>query len=600
MKVSRAWLQNYFDAPLPEGQPLADAFTFHSFEVEEQAGDLIDLKVLPDRAGYALSHRGVAYELSAALDVPLKEDPFRTPPTPEPQSQKLSVEVEDAAACPRYIGALVEGVTVGPSPAWLTTALESVGQKSINNVVDATNYVMLDLGQPLHAFDADKLAQKESAYGIAVRTARAGEKITTLTGDEYELPDSVLLITDAHADAPLGIAGIKGGKAAAVTSETRRLVIESANFDGPSVRRASQRLKLTTDASVRFQNRPSPELAGYGMRAVLALIADIAGGTLVGVTDVYPNPPVPQPVSVSLDAVNGLLGSSFTKEDVESVWQRLALPFEAQGEAWIIMPPFSRTDLVIPEDLIEEVGRTLGYDRIPSAELPARAGAVDQARFRGQERMKDQLVEQGFVEISTQSFAKKGERTLANPLDTKKPALRTSLEKNLEEALANATYAAPLVLPPNEKPKLFEMGTVFTKDGEHVELRMTEAAWEGVPTVDDLSVAKLEDYGKDYVPKRYALGHFKPFSAYPFVLRDIAAWVPAGTDAGAMKSLVREHAGELLVRLDHVDTFAKDGRTSLSFRLVFQSMEKTLTDEEVNAAMEKLYAALRAAGYEIR
>ncbi|MBU6323445.1 phenylalanine--tRNA ligase subunit beta [Patescibacteria group bacterium] len=607
MKVSRAWLQKYFDEPLPEGQRLADAFTFHSFEVEEEAGDLIDLKVLPDRAGYALSHRGVAYELAAALQKPLERDPLLAPPSEQPATGRLKVEIEDSQQCARYAGALVEGVTVGPSPAWLKEALESVGQRSINNVVDATNYVMLDIGQPLHAFDADKLTERDGAYAIRVRSAKEGEQITTLTGDAYELSGSILLITDAHADAPLGIAGIKGGKAAEVTSGTKNLIVESANFDGSAVRRASQRLKLVTDASVRFQNRPSPEFVAYGMRDVLALITSIAGGTLAGVTDAYPSPAVPKPVSVSLGGINGLLGSSFTKGDVESVWKRLALPFMAEGEAWTITPPFPRTDLGIPEDLIEEVGRILGYDRIAPDELPTHSEAADQARFRGRERMKDQLVEQGFTEVSTQSFAKSGDRELANPLDKKMPALRKSLEKNLGEALTLAKHYAPLVLPPGAKPKLFEVGTVFTKDGEHLELRMTEApaAWgKDFPTVDNLSEANLEEYGRGYAPKRYALGNFKPYSAYPFVVRDIAMWVPAGkTDDDARAKLahaVTAAAGSLSVKSDFLDRFEKDGRVSLAERLVFQSMERTLTDEEVNGIMEKIYAALRAAGYEIR
>ena len=602
MKVSRAWLQKYFDELLPEGQALSDAFTFHSFEVEEEEGDLIDLKVLPDRAGYALSHRGVAYELSAALEKPLKGDPLSTPAPSFRAAGDLTVE-GDPAYVLRHVGAIVRGVNVAESPAWLKEALESVGQRSINNVVDILNYVTLDIGQPAGAFDLAKLTPEDGTYRVSIRRAREGEQITVLTGETYTLTADMFVFTDAVSGRLLDIAGIKGGLDSGVTASTTDLFLSAGIYDGTLIRRASQKLKLFTDASLRYQNRPSPELAAYGMKELLALIEEVAGGKTEGVHDLYPTPARTGSVRVTLAAINGLLGSSFTKDDVESAWKRLSLPFTADGEAWTVTPPFPRTDLVIPEDLIEEVGRTSGYDRIPSTELPARAGAVDQARFRGQERMKDQLVEQGFIEVSTQSFAKKGDRELANPLDKRKPALRKSLEKNLEEALTLAKHYAPLVLSPSEKPKLFEVGTVFTKDGEHVELRMTEApeAWgKDFPTVDNLSVAKLEEYGADYVPKRYELGNFEPYSAYPFVLRDIAAWVPPGADVSHMETLIRLHAGELLVRLDHVDTFEKDGRTSLALRLVFQSFEKTLTDEEVNAVMEKIYAALRAAGYEIR
>ena len=522
MKVSRNWLQKYFDAKLPEGQELADLFTFHSFEVDEQDGDLLELKVLPDRAGYALSHRGVASELATALGVPMKKDPLRAALPTYLESAALSIEIEDPKKCMRYIGAVVRGVKVGPSPAWLKEALESVGQRSINNIVDATNYVMLDIGQPLHAFDAGKLAHdgRDGEYAILVRTAKAGEWIETLGGEMYELSVGTLLIVDESRNTPIGIAGVKGGKAAEVDLSTMDIVLEAANFDGPTIRKSSQKLKLFTDASLRFQNRPAPELCAYGMRDVLALITEIAGGEVEGVIDIYPNPAVPKPVSITLERINSLLGSSFAAAEVSDVFSRLGLGIhvasstKGERESFTVMPPFERTDLIIPEDLVEEVGRILGYDRLPPTELPPIAGEPDQARFRGTERMKDQLVAQGFIEVSTQSFTKKGDVMLANPLDQKKPALRTSLKENLDEALVQARYSAPLVLAPGEKPKLFEVGSVFPKEGERVELRMTEtvSAWgKDFPTVDNLSKASLEEYGKDYVPKRYELGPFKPF-----------------------------------------------------------------------------------------
>ena len=427
-----------------------------------------------------------------------------------------------------------------------------------------------------------------------------------------------MLITDAHADAPIGIAGIKGGKSAEVTSATIDLIIESANFDGTTTRRAAQSLKLFTEASARFQNRPSPELVAYGMRDVLALITEIAGGEVEGVVDVYPptrggrgadqsvgsNQDKGVPVTVSLTQINDILGSDFSRTDVDNVFRRLTLPYRYENNTWMVTPPFERTDLNIPEDLVEEVGRIMGYDLIAPILLPAPATAPDQRRFRGIERMKDMLVEQGFIEVSTQSFAEKGDIMLANPLDTTKPALRTSLEENLGEALVRANRYAPLVLAPNEKPRLFEVGTVFPNPpaggGEYLELRMTETAWEGVPTHDNLTVAKLEDYGKDYAPKRYELGAYKPFSIYPFIVRDIALWVPAGTKAESIEKIIRENAGLLLVRLDQFDTFQKGEKVSYAFRLVFESPERTLTDEEVNGVMKGVGDALTTAGYEVR
>ncbi len=605
MKVSRNWLQKYFEKPLPDIDELSNALTFHAFEIEEVQGDMLDVKVLPNRAADCLCHRGIARELSAILDLPLARDPLREPlpmwdvvrPTP------LTVEIEDPKKCLRYIGAVVRGVKVRPSPEWLREALEAVGQRSINNIVDATNYVMLNIGQPLHAFDAAKLAQKDGVYRIGIRNAKESEKMTTLSNEEFSFTAGTLLITDANTNSAIGIAGVKGGNAAEVMADTTDLIIESANFDGTSVRRTAQSLKLFTEASARFQNRPSPDLAAYGMRDVLALITEVAGGEIVGVVDEYPTKREMGTVSVSTDKVNAVLGSAYTDATMQNVFNRLGLPYVETDGIFTVTPPFERTDLSIPEDIVEEVGRIEGYEDIKATELPPLTGAPDQARYRGIERMKDQLIEQGFTEVSTQSFAKKGDVTLANPLDKTKPALRTSLEENLQEALVQAKYHAPLVLAPSEKPKLFEVGTVFSKEGEHLELRMTERvpAWgEDADTVDNLSVAKLEDYGKDYMPKQYKLAPYKAFSMYPFIVRDIALWIPTSTNVGRTTSYIRENAGELLVRLDSFDTFEKEGRVSYAFRLVFQSMERTLTDEEVNSIMGGVSEALAKVGYTVR
>jgi phenylalanyl-tRNA synthetase beta subunit len=218
--------------------------------------------------------------------------------------------------------------------------------------------------------------------------------------------------------------------------------------------------------------------------------------------------------------------------------------------------------------------------------------------------MKDQLVEQGYTEISTQTFASAGNINLLNPLDKTMPALRTSLEKNIAEALVKAKYAAPVIFGPNTTPKLFEVGTVFPKKGEYVELRMSEpvSAWgDHAGVVDNLSIAKLEEYGEGYSPAHVSYGTYKPFSIYPFMTRDIALWTPEGTDSTALCTLISKEAGPLLARIDQFDTFTKEGRTSYAYRLVFESMERTLSDEEVNPIMERITTLLNATeGYEVR
>ncbi|MEK7511363.1 MAG: phenylalanine--tRNA ligase subunit beta [Patescibacteria group bacterium] len=632
MKVSRTWLQNYFDTELPSTEVIADALTFHAVEIEEVEGDMLDVKILPDRAAYMLCHRGVAVEVAASLNLPLTEDPLRTDVSEQPKTDRVVVEVEDAALCPRYMAALIEGVKVGPSPDWLKGALEAVGQRSINNVVDATNYVMLNIGQPLHAFDAGKLSAKDGRYLIGVRGAFEGERITTLSKDEYILPEGTLLITDRNADVALGIAGIKGGKAAEVDASTTNLIVEAASFDGTQVRKTAQALKLFTDASQRFQNKPSPALVAYGMRDVIALITEIAGGTLVGVTDVYTPEADVTAVEVSLTKINTLLGATYSAEDVKGALNRLSFSYTEADDVFAVLPSFERRDLVIAEDLVEEVGRILGYEHIPSIELPTQSQAPDQRRYRGIERIKDFLTERGYSEVSTQSFAKEGEVALANPLQEDRPWLRASLLTNLEDSLTRAAQMAPRLAGPDKDVRLFDLGNVFTGDGEFLVLALGVRPLVGKFDADlikdhvaaleqdlfaepvkaryaldasmveiNLSEVNLEKLGEDYALAAPKLGAYKPFSQYPFALRDIAVWTPEGTGESAVANTILSEAGDLLVRIDLFDEFTKDGRTSYAFRLVFESMDRTLSDADLDPAMERVTTALNAVeGFTVR
>lgn len=616
MKVSRKWLQKFFEKPLPSTDVIDDALTFHAFEIEDCSGDIIDVDVLPNRSADCLSHRGIAKEISAIQDTPLSKDPLHEDVPMYKKTDMLSVTIEDPKICLRYMGAIVQNIKVKKSPTWLCEALESVGQRSINNIVDATNYVMLNIGQPLHAFDADKLTKKDDAYHIAVRGAHADEKITTLTGEKYNLPENTLLITDGVADMPLGIAGIKGGDVAQIDESTTSLVVESANFDGSTIRRTAQKICIMTDASARFQNKPSPKLVEYGMRDVLQLILDIAGGTIIGVTDIYPKQPDTVSVSLALSHLNEVLGIVLKSEEVMSIFERLGLPTKIDGDTFIVTPPFERMDISIPEDLIEEVVRIYGYDNIIGKNLPDKIDTVENKKFNGTERIKDFLVEQGFTEISTRSFSKKGEIMLANPFDKTKPMLHTTLTQNMSVALTQAKQYAPRVFSPKSNIKLFEIGKVFTKKDENTALVLSEEVSELNELLDYkeepvrkesiveyiLSSDRLVSLGKDYMPKQYEIaGSYKPYSSYPFMLRDISVWTPEGTQTKDVEETIRKNAGELLVRIDQFDSFTKDGRTSLAFRLVFESLERTLTDELVNTHMNKVTVALNGvSGYEVR
>lgn len=593
MKVSRNWLQNFFESPLPDAAALSDTLTFHAFEIDgvEKAGsdEILDVKVTPNRGHDCLSHRGIAKELSAILKLPLKNDPFALQFDISKPTDKVSVSIEDPALCRRYIAGYITGVKVGPSPDWLKNALEGIGQRSINNVVDATNLVMFNVGQPLHAFDATRLG----SLSIGVRAARAGETLEALDKKVYELDPKMLVIT--AADRPVGIAGIKGGEADRIDESTTEILLEAATFDGVTIRKGSQMLKLRTDASARFEQGLSPYLAEVAMRQVAKLIQDIAGGTIEGFVDAYPAPQTQTYVAVTVEQVNRLLGTTLTGTDVADAFVRLGFAYKEQGGVFEVQPPLERLDIEIAEDLIEEVGRIVGYDKVPATPLPPpdTAPAINK-NYYAAEKAREEYTLKGYSEVFTSVFSDKGERMVLNKVDGVRPYLRDSLLPGLSDALAKNKPNKDLL--GLKEIKLFEIGAVW-KGGKEVVMfgtisekekpvEMELVGPESPQAYDDLPLSNVERY--------------QTFSKQPYIVRDIAAWVPEGTDAAAVAEDIRVVAGELCITVRLFDTFSKEGRTSLAFRLIFQSMERTLTEAEANDAMTRVSESLKSKGFEIR
>lgn len=591
MKISKLWLDKFFDAPLPEAQALADALTFHAFEIDgiETVGQdqVLDVKVTPNRGHDALSHRGIAKELSAILKIPLAHDPFKTASDISKKTSAVSVTLQ-SELCRRYIAGYVTGVKVGPSPQWLRERLEAIGQRSINNVVDATNFVMFNTGQPLHAFDAGKLG----SLALGVRPAKEGESMMALDKKSYTLNPSMLVIT--AGDAPVGIAGVKGGMPAAIDEHTVDIIIESANFDGVSVRKTAQALKLRTDASARFEQGLSPDLAAKGMEGMLEFVAHLTGGTVEGFVDVYPSPQPPLYAHVSVEKVQSILGTSLTAADIADAFVRLGLGYKEEAGVFQVSVPFERLDLVIPEDLIEEVVRIVGYDKIPATPLPPFSGAVEiNQNFAAAERARAELTAQGYSEVYTSVFADKGAVTVLNKVDSVRPALRESLLPGLTEALAKNKPNKDLL--GLKEVKLFEIGTVWSGGKEMVMLgTITEKQ-----KAEERPLAPAEASAYEALPLS-AAQRFEAFSKYPYIVRDIALWVPEGTDAAAVHALIQQEAGALAHKVSLFDTFTKAGRTSLAFRIIFQSFERTLTEEEAAQAMARVTEAARAKGFEVR
>jgi phenylalanyl-tRNA synthetase beta chain len=322
----------------------------------------MDIEVTSNRPD-CMGHLGVARELAAGLDRPMKVDfmPAFTGTANPPGRDLVKVSIEKPDLCARYIGGVIKGVKVGPSPEWLQRRLRACGVRPINNVVDITNYVLLEYAQPLHAFDLAKLSPAE----IHVRRAQAGEKLLCLDGIERELSAEMLVIADSRK--PVAIAGVIGGEETAVTDATTEILLEAATFNGSSVRQTARELGLRTEASSRFEKGLPAELALAGARRAASLIAELAGGSVHREwADVYPRPQEPVRVRLRPALVDEILGLHVPLEEAESILKRLNFHVRAleDGE-WDVLPPVFRLDVTIPQDLVEEVGRVYGYDRIP-------------------------------------------------------------------------------------------------------------------------------------------------------------------------------------------------------------------------------------------
>ena len=390
---------------------------------------VLDINVTPNRPD-CLSHIGIARELSTILQTDLKLPDYSVDEAPPKAGSRISIRVVNPAACPRYSARIVENVKIGPSPEWLTTSLESVGIRSINNVVDITNYVMMESGQPLHAFDYDLIGGSE----IIVRMAEKGERFQTLDGTEQILGPEDLLIADSRQG--IALAGIMGGLNSEVTLHTRNVLIESAYFDPMTISRTARRLGLSTEASQRFSRGADPNHTVDALNRTAALMALHTGGrVLQGVPDVYPHPFEPKKIILRMERIQDILGVQIPVTSVKEILNRLELKVHGSDDLEVTVPTF-RPDLEREIDLIEEVVRHHGYDKIP----PKMVTTIPLSHQINQldilvERIRDSLVGLGFLETFSNSLLSESDVSLVsrkhlsllNPLSPETSCLRNSL-----------------------------------------------------------------------------------------------------------------------------------------------------------------------------
>jgi phenylalanyl-tRNA synthetase beta chain len=468
MLLSYQWLSELTGTKLSP-EEIRDRLTNVGLAVDavEARGDdfVLDVEV-PSNRGDCLSHVGIARELAVIEKSQVSSLESQVSKIEGKTADLASVEIVDRDLCPRYAARIVRGATIAPSPAWLTKRLESIGQRPINNVADITNYVLHELGQPLHAFDLNKLQEKR----IVVRRARPGETIKTLDGVERKLDEPMLVIADAKR--AVAVAGVMGGEDSEISNATTDILIESAYFNPGSVRRTAKLLGLNTEASHRFERGTDPEGVIRAQERCVALICELAGGTATqDALDIYPQPVKSRDVSLRPQRVAAITSLEVETEEMRRILTALGFELKQEdGAAWRFTVPSWRHDVAIEEDLVEEVARHTGYDQIQSA-LPAAssAGEYHSAELR-KRALRQSLAARGYDEAIGFSFI---ERTddfeLLSSLGSAAPASVTLTNPIIEEASQMRQTLLPGLLKSvqhninhgNRNICLFELGRVF-------------------------------------------------------------------------------------------------------------------------------------------
>jgi phenylalanyl-tRNA synthetase beta chain len=618
--------------PFEPGTPLIDVLPLTDEVLEVETGHN-----RPDLLGIY----GIAREVAALLDAELAPPPGRDP---EPAGDEpVDVRVEDTEGCPRYVGRLFRDVRVGPSPAWLKARLTSAGMRPISNVVDVTNYVMLALGSPLHAFDHARLAEGR----LVVRRALPGERIRTLDGVDRELDARDLMIADAARS--VAIAGIMGGEESEIGSETTDVLLEAANFEPVGIMQSSERLRLRSEASNRWEKGIDPEAALQAARFATELLVGLAGARWAGHSDVYAEAPPRPPIHFRPKRTERVIGLAIDDAEQRRILDRLG--FEADGEWSVRVPSWRAGDVTREIDLVEEVAR-FHLDEVPFT-LPERRelfGRLTKAQ-RVRRTIQDTLVGFGYAEAYAWSLLPDdptpGALRLPEPITSEQAVLRTALADGLVDAARRNVHAG------NEAIALFELAHVYLPSRDHLPderwhvagiveggFGRAKGAVEGlydalhvVPEFEPASGLRLDGPGArtvegwvvepqtgdlpgawgvfeldvDALVERVPeLVVYEDVITYPAIKQDLAFVVDEDVPAGELAAAARQAAGPELRSMEVFDVYRGDqiapGKKSLAFSVEFQSPERTLSDDDaatlrgriVEALAERFGAELRA------
>jgi phenylalanyl-tRNA synthetase beta chain len=624
------------------GAPITDLFP---------SDTILDVEITPNR-GDLLSHFGLAREIAALTSKKLRSEtrPFKT--------VKLArggvVKISSTRECPFFSARKIDNVKVGPSPPWLRAKIESAGIRSINNIVDISNFVMLELGQPTHAFDADKLKG-----GINVRLARAGEKFLALDGKTYSLkPDNCVV---ADQDRAVGIGGVMGGEETGVTDSTKNVVLEAAYFLPASVRKTARELNLPSDASYRFERGVDPEMVLRASHRATELIRELAGGTpakeIQTAGKIPANPP---DVSLSYEKCDRVVGIAIKPKTVDEILTHFGLQKTSAAKMMKWKIPSYRRDLQRDVDLIEEVVRAYGAEKIPGTDRSrfTPSSAADRAHDL-ESAMRERLVARGLFEARTSkliprnaSAFSEGAVQLRNPLSEDHVALRPSLiggllvvlERNINAGAESVAIfeIGRAFIPPSGKEErhlgillwgnaagaanwrsqtrrvldLFDLRgaldavvpSLSFKPGKFSDLALAIEVWSGdrmVGFAGQLSAAKSNASGPVIVAELHAdlllvasdsAKKFRELDRYPSVTRDIAMIVPEEISHAKILQAIQNPKEPLLESVELFDLFTEKvgaEKKSLAYRLTYRERSRTLTSEEVNVAHAKIRERLR-------
>jgi len=661
MRISLEWMAEYLEGPL-DARAAAEALTHGGLNVElietlPETGDtVIDVEVTSNR-GDCLSYMGIARELSALLKRPLKSVVADAPQAAEQATAVTSVTIDAPDLCPYYTARIVRNVRVGPTPDWMVRRLAAMGQRSVNNVADITNYVMFETGQPLHAFDFDAIRGRR----IIVRKARAGEKMYSIDGHERILEPHMLVIADA--ERPVALAGVMGGLESEVSGKTTKVLIESARFDPLCVRRTARGLGMKSESSYRFERAIDPAMVDFASRRCAQLMLQIAGGELLsGMASAGRVNTAGRALSLRLSKLRRVLGIDLSAETVVDALGRLHLsPALRDGAVHVTVPSY-RADLNLEEDLAEEVARLIGYERIPVRDEIHIRLTPPEPEARTLDDIRTVLVGAGYFEAITVTFVSDilkddfvpadGSLPRADPMTRKADAhLRPSLLPGLLESVRHNETAG------TAGAKLFEIGSTFRCDKSGAiderrrlalvgsddlhEVRGTVEAllsrldadrairvvpeqrrgfapgvcgrieWGGqavghVGRTDSRVLSKLSLRGRpaaaelDLLPLlKYAqhVPQLHPLPRYPAVRRDVSLIVAEAVTYRQIETLLGGLGLANLEQVEYVTTYRgrplEKGTKSVTFQLVFRSAEGTLTSQQVDGAVRR---AIDAAG----